>query len=360
LWVIARNSSFIYKGNAIDIKQIGYQLGAKYVLEGSVRKRGMRLRINAQLIDVATGVHRWADRFDGGLDDIFHLQDKITQQVVGAIAPEVDRAEMERASRRSTGSIDAVTAYYRGLPHTYFPTNPQNNDTALKYFENAIAIDPGFVPAYGGAASCLGWRWGNRWPGDIIADSARLSGFAERLKELGADDAYALSIVGFNLFWIKLDFDAGLEMIELAVRSNPNCARALSLRGLVRGWNGESDSAIADLEQAMRLSPREPFNFGAMLGLALAHHNAGRHAEAADWADKAVRAFPPSFHVGEGQLILCYAGAGRLQEARKLMTDCLRRRPDWRRSTYLPAQWIRSPKLRAEFLEAFLAAGLPE
>src|SRR6476620_691 len=124
------------------------------------------------------------------------------------------------------------------------------------------------------------------------------SSFAERLKELGADDSFALSIVGFNLFWIRLDFDAGLEMIERAIRSNPNCARALHFRGLVRGWHGESDPAVADLERAMRLSPREPFNYGAMLGLALAHHNARRHAEAAAWAEKAIRAFPPSFLVG--------------------------------------------------------------
>jgi TolB-like protein len=360
LFVIARNSSFTYKGKPVDIKQVGQQLGARYVLEGSVRKAGTRLRITGQLIDAETGAHLWADRFDGLLDDIFDLQDKVAQQVVGAIAPEVDRAEIERASRRPVGNIDAVTAYYRGLPHIGFPTSPENNDVALRHFEVAITLDPNFVPAYGGAASCIGWRWGNRWPGDIAEDCAKLAGFAERLKELGVDDAFALSVVGFNLFWIKLDFDAGLELIERAIRSNPNCARALHFRGLVRGWCGESDTAVADLEQAMRLSPREPFSYGAMLGLALAHHNARRHAEAVEWTDKALRAFPPSFLVGIQQAILCYVGAGRLEEARKLMTECLRRRPAWRRSTFITPQWVRSLQLRAEILEAFIAAGLPE
>ncbi len=360
LFVIARNSSFTYKGKAVDIKRVGHQLGVRYVLEGSVRKAGTRLRINGQLIDVATGAHIWADRFDGLLDDIFDLQDKVAQQVVGAIAPEVERAEKERASRRPAGNIDAVTAYYRGLVQGGFPTNPANNDAAFRHFETAIALDPNFVPAYGGAASCIGWRWGNRWPGDIAEDSAKLVGFAERLKELGTDDAFALSVVGFNLFWIRLDFDAGLEMMERAIRSNPNCARALHFRGLVLGWHGESDPAVADLERAMRLSPREPFNYGAMLGLALAHHNARRHAEAAAWADKAIRAFPPSFLVGMQQAILCYVGAGRLEDARRLMAECLRRTPGWSRSTHIPPQWIRSPELRAEFLEAFVAAGLPE
>src|SRR5260370_2343558 len=134
LSVIASNSSFTYKGKAVDIKQVGHQLGVRYVLEGSVRKAGTRLRINGQLIDVATGAHLWADRFDGFLDDIFDLQDKVTQQVVGAIAPEVDRAEMERASRRPVGNIDAVTAYYRGLPHIGVTTGPENNDATSRHF----------------------------------------------------------------------------------------------------------------------------------------------------------------------------------------------------------------------------------
>lgn len=360
LFVIARNSSFTYKGNLVDIKQVGQQLGARYVLEGSVRKAGPRLRIIGQLIDAATGAHLWADRFDGTLEDIFDLQDKVTQQVVGAIAPEVDRAEMERASRRPVGSIDAVTAYYRGLPHIGFPTSAENNDAALRHFEAAIALDPHFVPAYGGAASCIGWRWGNKWPGDIAEDRARLLSFAERLKELGADDATTLSFVGFNLFWIRFDFDAGLEMIERAVQSNENCARAFQSRGLVRGWYGESDSAAADLERAMRLSPRDPLHYNAMLGLALAHHNGGRHAEAAAWTDKALRAFPPSFLVGRQQSILCYVGAGRLEDARTLMAECLRLFPTWRRSMTVPPQWYRSTKLRTEILEAFISAGLPD
>ena len=320
LFVIARNSSFTYKEKTVDIKQVGRELGVRYVLEGSVRKAGARLRINGQLIDAASGAHLWADRFDGAVEDIFDLQDRVTQQVVGAIAPEVDRAEIERAGRGPVGNIDAVTAYYRGLPHINFPTSPENNDAAFRHFETAIALDPNFVPAYGGAASCIGWRWGNRWPGDIAEDSAKLAGFAERLKELSADDAFALSVVGLNLFWIRLDFDAGLEMIERAILSNPNYARALHFRGLVRGWHGESDAAVADLERAMRFSPREPFNYGAMLGLALAHHNAGRHAEAAKWTDKAIRAFPPSFLVGMAQSILCYVGAGRLEDAQRLIS----------------------------------------
>jgi TolB-like protein len=360
LFVIARNSSFTYKGKAVDIRQVGRELGVRYVLEGSVRKVGARIRINGQLIDVATGAHLWADRFDGALEDIFDLQDEVAQQVVGAIAPEVDRAEIERASRRSVGNIDAVTAYYRGLHHTEFPTSPENNDAALRDFNDAMALDRSFAPAYGGAASCLAWRRANRWPGDIAQDNAELLRLAECVKELGTDDALTLSVLGFNLFWILLEFNRGFEMVERAIHSNPNYARAYNFRGLLRAWHGASDAAIADFEQAMRLSPRDPFNYNAMMGLAVAHHNAGRHLEAAEWADKSLRAFPPAFFVGATQAILCYVGAGRLEDAQRVMAECLRRVPRWRRSTAVAPQWIRSPELRAELLEAFIRAGLPE
>ncbi len=360
LFVIARTSSFTYKGKTVDIKQVGAELGVRYVLEGSVRKVGGRLRINGQLIDAATGAHLWADRFDGTLDDIFDLQDKITQQVVGAIAPEVDRAEIERARRRSVGNIDAVTAYYRGLPHIHFPTNSEHNDDAWRNFSEAIALDPSFSPAYGGAVGCLAWRRANRWPGDYAKDNAELSRLAERAKQLGTNDAFTLSALGFNLFWMRLDFDRGLEMVEQAIQSNPNYALAYNYRGLLRAWHGASDTAVTDFEQAMRLSPRDPFNYNAMMGLAVAYHNAGRHREAAEWVDKSLRAFPPAFFVGMTQGILCYVAAGRLEDAQRLMAECLRQVPGWSRATFVAPQWFRSTKLRSELVEAFITAGLPE
>jgi TolB-like protein/class 3 adenylate cyclase len=359
LFVIARHSSFTYKGKVVDIKQVGRELGVRYILEGSVRKAGARVRISGQLIDVGTSAHLWADRFDGALEDLFDLQDQITQQVIGAIAPEVDRAEMERARRRAANNIDAVTAYYRGLPHLYFPTTAENNDAALIDFRTAMALDPSFAPAYGGVASCLAWRRANKWPSDNAQDNAELLHLAERLKELGTDDAFSLSYVGFNLFWINLEFDAGTELIERAIRSNANFVPALNGRGLIRGWHGESDAAVADLEQSMRLSPRDPQIYNAMLGLALAHHNGHRHAEAAEWTDRAIRAFPRSFHVGRIQSILVYVGAGRLEDARRLMAECLRRNRGMRRSTHT-APHYRSPKLKAELLDALIVAGLPD
>lgn len=355
--VIDRYSSFAYKGKTADIKRIGQELAVRYLLEGSVRKSNKRIRINAQLIEAATGTHLWAHQFDGALGDIFDLQDRITQQTVGAIAPEVERAEFERARRTRSGRLDAVTAYYLGAQHIHFPTRPKNNDIAASYFEQAIALDPGFAPAYGGVANCIAWRRANKWPGDNAKEDARVLQLADRLKEIGTDDALALSAVGFLLFWFALDFEAGIEFIESAIRSNPNFARALHARGLIRSWQGETDAAIAQLEHALRLSPHDLFKYNALLGLALAHHSAGRHNEASEWTDKAVRALPPAHYVGRVQAILCYVGAGRLGDARKLMAEALHQFPDLKCSTVTAPHF--SPALRAELFEALVRAGLP-
>jgi TolB-like protein/class 3 adenylate cyclase len=291
-FVIARNSSFTYKGKAVDIKQVGRELGVRYLLEGSVRKAGTRVRITGQLVDASTGAHLWADRFESALDDVFDLQDKVTQQVIGAIEPELDRAEIARVSRMPVGSMDAITEFYRGLPHIYWPTSPQNNDAALQHFRNAIALDPTFPTAYGAAATCLMWRRANRWSADPAKDDAELSGLYDRVKELGADDAPTLTGIGFALFHNQVNCQAGIEFVDRAIRSNPNFAQAYNSRGWLRIWDGGSDAAIADFEQAMRFSPRDPFSFTLMLGVAFGHFNAGRNAEAALWADRSIQSFP--------------------------------------------------------------------
>ena len=358
LFVIARNSSFTYKGKAVDIKQVGRELGVRYVLEGSVRKAGGRVRIAGQLIDAATGAHLWADRFDGALDDIFDLQDKVTQLVVGAISPELDRAEIVRASRIPMGNIDAVTEVYRGLPHIHWPTSPENNDAALQHFRNAIALDPTFPPAYGVAAVCLTWRRANHWPADFASDDAELLSLADRVKELGTDDAVALSGIGMALFHNRVDFEAGIEMVDRAIRSNPNYAQAYNARGWFRVWDGGSDAAIADFEQAMRFSPRDPLSFTLMLGIARGHFNACRYAEAATWADRSIRSFP-NFIGGLALAIACYVEAGRLDDAQKAKADLLRLSPEWRLSAGWPGP-ARSVEVARRMREALLKAGLPE
>jgi TolB-like protein len=195
LFVIARNSSFTYKGRPADVKQVGRELGVRYVLEGSVRKSSNRVRITGQLIDASTGAHIWAERFDGAIDDIFVLQDQVTASVVGAIAPRMEQAEIERANRKPTENLDAHDYHLQGMARVYQATKQANSD-ALRLFSKAIELDPNLASAYGAAAWCYAWRKMSGWmanPGKEIAETARLG---LRAVELGKDDAIALSMGG--------------------------------------------------------------------------------------------------------------------------------------------------------------------
>src|SRR5213596_481931 len=180
LFVIARNSSFTYKGRAVDVKQVGRELGVRYVLEGSVRKAANRVRITGQLVDTATGAHLWADRFDGGLGDIFDLQDQVTESVVGAIAPAVEKAEIERAKRKPTESLDAYALYLRGLGRLYQFAGRQANDEALRLFNSAIELDPDFASAYGRATYCYVHAKGSGWTSDEANEIAEVTRLAKR------------------------------------------------------------------------------------------------------------------------------------------------------------------------------------
>ena len=193
LFVIARNSSFTYKGRAIDVKQVGRELGVCYVLEGSVRKAANRVRITGQLIDSSTGGHLWADRFDGGLDDIFNLQDQVTESVVGAIAPAVETAEIARGKRKPTESLDAYALYLRGSARLYQFAGLQANAEALRLFNSAIKLDPDFASAYGRAASLYAFAKGYGWISGTPTEIAEVARLAQRAVELGKDDAIALA-----------------------------------------------------------------------------------------------------------------------------------------------------------------------
>jgi len=202
------------------------------------------------------------------------------------------------------------------------------------------------------------WRRANRWPADFASDDAELLRLADRVKELGTDDATTLSSIGFALFFNRVNFEAGIEMVDWAIRSNPNLASAYNARGWLRAWDGGSDEAIADLERSMRLSPRDPLSYTLMLGIAHGHFNAGRYAEAAIWADRSIRSFP-YFIGGLATAIAFYVEAGRLEDAQKAKADLLRLSPEWRLSARWPGA-TRSPEVQRKLREALLKAGLPE
>jgi TolB-like protein len=262
LFVIARNSSFTYKGRSVDIRQVGCELGVRYVLEGSVRKSANRVRITGQLIDVSMGAHIWADRFDGAMEDIFDLQDQVAASVVGAIAPKVEHAEIERAKRKPTENLDAYDYYLRGIASVYQPTKDANDD-ALRLFYKAIELDPDFASAYGMAAWCYAWRMTNGWMVDRAKEVAETARLALQAVELGKDDAVALTMGGVALALVLGDVEDGAAFIDRALILNPNLATGWLLSGWVNLWLGRPEVEIERATRAVRLSPLDPSRMGS-------------------------------------------------------------------------------------------------
>jgi len=358
LSVIARNSSFIYKGKNVELKQVGRELGVRYVLEGSVRKSGNRVRITGQLIDTSTGAHLWADRFDGSIEDIFDLQDQVTAKVVSAIAPKLEQAEIERARRKPTESLDAYDYFLRGLASLHQWTR-ESSDDALRYFYRSIELDPGFAAAYGMAAWCFVWRKVNGWFGDRAKDAAEAERLARRAVELGPDDAVALAGGGYTLVFVVHDLDDGPAFIERALALNPNLSWALHSSGWTRAFLGDPDAAIKHLTNAIRLSPLDPLTFRAQGGIAFAHFLAGRYDEAINWAETALRE-RPNYLAAIRELAAANALAGRMPEAQKAMAHLRKIDPAMRVSNV--KDWV--PLRRLDDLkrleEGLRMAGLPE
>jgi TolB-like protein/tetratricopeptide (TPR) repeat protein len=361
LFVIARSSSFTYKGRAVDVKQVGRELGVRYVLEGSVRKGANRVRITGQLVDTSTGAHLWADRFDGGLGDIFDLQDQVTESVVGAIAPAVEKAEIERAKRKPTDSLDAYALYLRGLDRFYQGVaSRQANDEALRLFNRAIELDPDFASAYGRAAFCYVWAKGNGWISDTANEIAEVKRLAQRAVELGKDDAIALAAGGWALAYVVRDLEVGAALIDRALVLNSNSAGAWYYGGWVKILLGEPELAIERFARVMRLSPLDPLVTGMQAGTAHAHFFLGRYDEAASWAAMALQG-NPDFKLGLRIDAASNAMAGRPELAHKAMARLRQLNPTLRVSTLKD---VVGPYRHAEDLsryeEGLRQAGLPE
>jgi adenylate cyclase len=266
LFVIARNSSFTYKGRSVDVKQVGRELGVRYILEGSLRKSGQRVRITGQLIDATTGAHIWADRFDGALEDIFDLQDQVTVRVVSAIAPRSEQAEIERAKRKPTENLDAYDYYLRGLAAVHLWTR-EGTEEALSLFGRAIELDPGFAAAYGMAARCYSQRKVSGWFADRKKEIVETEWFARRAAELGRDDAVALATGGIAFGYVLGDLEKGAAVTDRAIELDPNLAWAWLWSGWIRIWLGEPELALQRVERAMRLSPHDPIFFNKLAWL---------------------------------------------------------------------------------------------
>jgi tetratricopeptide (TPR) repeat protein len=329
LLVIARNSSFAYKGRAVDLKQVGRELGVRYLLQGSVRKAAERVRITAQLIDADTGTNLMVHRFEGTLEDIFDLQDQVAASVVGAMSPKLEQAEIERARRKPTANLDAYDYYLRGLASAHRLTR-EATDEALRLFARASALDPDFASPYGMASFCYSVIRFNRWTTDHALEVAKAERLAWLAADRGKDDAVALAYAGLALGRVVGNFEGAVAIIDRALARNPNLAAAWYASGTVRALRGgEPDVAIEHLARSMRLSPLDPFMCWMQLVTALAHFLAGRHAEAVAWTEKALWG-RPDFLAALRMAAVSYAFADRLEEARTAVARALALDPDMR------------------------------
>jgi TolB-like protein/Tfp pilus assembly protein PilF len=357
LFVIARNSSFTYKGRPVDVKQVGRELGVRYVLEGSVRKAGNRIRIAGQLIDAETGAHLWADRFDGALEDMFDLQDHVTSSVVGEIAPKLQQEDIKRARRKPIENLDAYDYYLRGLAKNYWTKDATSE--ALQLFCKAIEIDPDLPSAYGMAAWCYARRRANGWMIDREKESAEATRLARKAVHLGADDPVALCMGGYALARVAHEFEDAAAFMDRGLTVNPNFAQAWMLSAWLRAWMGEPNLALEHVAHAMRLSPLDSSMYGMHGAMAYAHFLASRYDMASSYAEKSMRDNPKFL------LAICISAAsnalaGQLEPAQKAMARALELNPDLRASNLNDLAPFRRAEDRAKFAKGLRTAGLPE
>ncbi len=357
LFVIARNSSFAYKGKSVDVKQVGRELGVRYVLDGSLRKSADKIRITGELIDAATGAHIWADRFEGRLEDIFALQDQMTASVVGEISPRLQQAEIDRVQRKPTDSLDAYDNFLRGLANLHKWTR-EGNDAALTHFYRAIELDPNFAAAHGLAARTYVARSSSGWISDYVKEFTEAERLARRAAELGHDDAVALSTAGFALSDICGHVDDGDAYVERALALNPNLASTWLFSGWVKASKGEAALALERLAYAKRLSPNDPQDFSRQCAMSFAHFVAGNYLEGLACAEASLR-FRHPLLFPLLSIAICAALAGRNEQARKAMAGIRQINPTLRISLISTYQAMR-PEDFVRWKEGLRLAGMPE
>ena len=354
--VVARNSSFTYKGKAIDIQQTARDLGVRYVLEGSVRKAGARVRVTGQLIEAASGHHLWADRFEGDVVDIFDMQDQIVTRVVGAIAPRLEKAEIDRARHITTGDLAAYDLYLRGLANWNRWTK-ENNTEALRHFHAAIEKDRDYSTPYGLAASCHFFAKVNNWQPEV--DEDEVGRLVDRAAEIGLDDPVALCWAGHvHAFFFK-DIDRALSLIDRALKLDVNLAPAWQRSGWVRGYAGDAEGAIESLNNAIRLDPLDPRAFLTQSAMAFAHFIAGRDDVAADWAASALR-LKPGWHPALRIALAANGVRGRLDETNRALRDYLRTDPQISIAKICGFYPFREDAHRQRMIAGLQKAGVPE
>jgi adenylate cyclase len=351
LFVIARNSSFTFKGKPVDIKRAARDLGVRYVLEGSVRKSDNRIRITGQLIDATSGAHLWVDRYDGALEDVFELQDRVASSVVGAITPRLARAEWERVKRKPTGSLDAYDYFLRGRS-AHLQYTKDGTDQAIVLYEQAIALDPQFQSAYAALAAALNLRKTWAWSTDPATDVSRALANVEIALRLGRQDPMAMARCALVLLWCGGEHERAESLVDEAIRLDPNCMPALLWGGWVKICLSDHRTAIDYFQRALRLSPLDPRIFEAHGGLAWAHFFLGNYEEGLNHALTELRIRPDVVGALYAAMA-CHALSGNIEAAQTLCRQVALLSP----LAHLPLR--RDEDLR-KLEEAYRLAGMPE
>lgn len=354
LFVVARSSSFTYKGKAVNVKQAGRELGVRYLLEGSVRKAGTRVRINAQMVEAETGVHLWAERYDRPLDDIFALQDEITLSVVGAIEPSLREAEIVRIRRKRPDNLDAYDLVLRALPYVYIAM-PEEATKAVPLLEEALALEADYAAAHGFLA----------WCHEIIfvragfSDANRVAAMrhARAAVTYGRDDATALALGAFVIAMVEHDRVAAFEAFEQALALSPSSSFTLFLGAVALAYAGEAERALEWGKRSLRISPLDRLSYAAHQALTIGHFLSGRYDEAANAGRHAVQS-SPGFSVSHGLLAASLARLGRIEEAKAAAGRVLALQPSFTAAGFCAALALPNA-LAAPLSEAWRDAGLP-
>jgi TolB-like protein/Tfp pilus assembly protein PilF len=356
LTVIARNSTFAYKGGAPDVRKVGRELGVRYVLEGSVRKAGERVRITAQMVEAETGGHLWADRFDGMLADVFELQDQITLGVVAAIEPSVLRAEIERTKRKRPDNLDAYDLYLRAMEQGWM-FGPAERSSAIALLEKALALSPGYAEAHGLAAHFLmtTYQWGGRDP----RHREKALAHAEAVARARTDDATTLAGAAFALSGLAGDHDTALHMLERALAQNPGSAMAHNVAAVVNCRVGRFEHGRAQAQEALRLSPFDPMQYFAHNALAAVHLAAGEVEDALANAHRSLES-NPDFAPGLVMTVLCQVRLGRPDDARATLRRLLEVSPGTNVSTLRESLMFADSLGFEDVASDLRSAGLPE
>jgi adenylate cyclase len=358
LFVIARNSAFTYKGKPVDVKQVAQQLGVRYVLEGSVRKAGNRVRITGQLVDTATGAHIWADRFDGAIDDIFELQDQVASSVAGAIEPKLRQSEIERASRKPTASLTAYDLYLRALAQSYRLTE-EGFAEAVVLARQALAIDPAYAPAAALVGRCRGLQRVQGWRALSDEDLTEACRLARQALEAERDDADTIWHAAWTLFFLAGDAAMAAAALDRVLALNPNAAHAWLVRGHIHAQRNQPEQAIELIERARRLSPFDPYTFFYANTIAVAHFAARRFEQAIEWADRALHERPrlvPAMRVK----VAANAHLGRLDAARAELNRLLAIDPKLTIAGFREYAHFMAPEVLELQIAGLRLAGLPE